>query len=94
MQSVKDRDFRRFNKDFLDIFNSLGKIYHSRNHQGIRKPTAVEYDINTDKFCEFIPQLSVQNVNFFVKMFGAEGLEAENHNLLVIFRNYHRSKYR
>ena len=92
--TVRDRDFGIYQTEYLEIYQSLGRIFYRKPDMGPRKHAVLEYDITQEKLVDFIPELSIENVNNFVKLFSHDGLEVEHPNLLFLLRSFHKAKYR
>ena len=90
-QSVKERDYKIYRKEFQEIIKKYGLIFHQKHFKENLD------DLNVDvynKFINFIPELNEEHINFMINIYGNIGIKATNHNFLAIFRYFHYAKYK
>lgn len=99
-EETKTRDYKLYEARLFELLHRIGILFYTKSDpyllrkQGVKTEQPPEQSIDVfGKFAPFLPKVNKDTVQILINIFSGVGVDQEEHDLLMIFRQFHTLKY-
>ena len=99
-EETKTRDYKIYETRLIELLHRIGILFYTKSDpymlrkQNTKTEQPPEQSIDVfGKYSAFLPKVDKDSVQILINIFSGVGVDQEEHDLLMILRQFHSLKY-